>query len=179
MTSSESNAPATRNSWNILPPPATRTDLGFAESYTPSEFERIKRGLIPLEMEDKWFIFFEEPWLYFHRSWTGACIYGVRFERSPVGASSVESWVSRDTVWYKEARVDYDRALLRFLVDAFLLAKHVSFPVPTDVPLNAPRGIYQAAVVGRAYPESPYPVRAGGLSLQSLAARIRAWLSRR
>jgi hypothetical protein len=59
--------------------PESRADLSFAESYTAGEFERIKRGVIPREMEDKWFVFYEEPWLYFHRSWTGACIYAVRF----------------------------------------------------------------------------------------------------
>ena len=27
------------------------------------EIERFKNGLIPTEMEDKWFIYFEEPYL--------------------------------------------------------------------------------------------------------------------
>lgn len=48
---------ATRQSWKVLPLPEIRADLGFAESYTTADFELIKRGLIPDEMEDKWFIF--------------------------------------------------------------------------------------------------------------------------
>src|SRR5262245_18198850 len=106
---------ATREMWKLLPLPEIRAGVGLDESYTVQEFERIKRGLIPSEMEDKWFVFYEEPWLYFHRSWTGACIYGVRFRSSDAGVSTVESWVSRDSEHDDKARTDYDRVLLEFL----------------------------------------------------------------
>ena len=66
------NGIATRESCMILDPPEMQVALDFSESYTDSDFERIKRAVIPEEGEDKWFIFFGEPWLYFHRSWTGA-----------------------------------------------------------------------------------------------------------
>jgi len=123
MPASSPNKTATRESWKVLPLPATRADLGFAESYTSDEFERMKRGIIPQEMEDKWFVFYEEPWLYFHRSWTGACIYALRFRSSDSGVSAVESWVSRHTEHYKETQTDYDRELLKFLIGALLLGR--------------------------------------------------------
>jgi len=109
MPSQPPKKTATRESWKTEPLPEIRVQLDFSESYAKDEFDRIKQGVIPREMEDKWFIFYEEPWLYFHRSWTGACIYGVRFESSRSGESAVESWVSRDTNQYKETRTDYDR----------------------------------------------------------------------
>lgn len=142
------------DSWKTLPLPTTRADLGFAASYTPPEFAQIQQGLIPQAMEDKWFIYYDNLWLYFHRSWTGAGIYGVRFQTTDSGASVVESWVSRDPAQYKESQLDYDRALLQFLIDAFLLGRNVAFPVPGQVSTGAPRGVYQHHVVGRAYPES-------------------------
>jgi len=148
---------ATRDSWKILPLPTARADLALTESFTPEEFERMKRGLIPQQMEDKWFIYFEEPWLYFHRSWTGVCIYAIRFESSATGASAVESWVSRDSTQNRETRTDYDRLVSKFLMDAFLLGKRVSFPVPSSVPVDAPKGVYQHHLVGRAYPEATFP----------------------
>ena len=157
MPTSLSNGTATRDSWKTLPLPEVRAPLGFEESYTTEEFERIKRGLIPQEMEDKWFVFYEDPWLYLHRSWTGACIYALRFQPAGAGASAVESWVSRDTNHYKETGTDYDRAMLKFLIDAFLLGKHVAFPVPSDVPASVPAGVYQHHLVGRAYPETTCP----------------------
>jgi len=33
-------------------------------------------------MEDKWFWYFENDTLYAHRSWTGYCIYSIRFNHS-------------------------------------------------------------------------------------------------
>ena len=101
--------------------------------YSPAEFERIKAGLIPLEMEDKWFVFFETPWLYLHRSWTGFCVYGVRLEALPEGAEVVESWVSRNAEQYRGTDIHHEERILTFLIDALLLGKMVAFPVPTSV----------------------------------------------
>jgi hypothetical protein len=131
--------------------------LGFVEYYTFDEFERIKRGLIPREMEDKWFIFYEEPWLYFHRSWTGACVYGVRFLPTKTGVCAVESWMTRDPQRYEESQTDYYRALLKFLIDTFLLGKFIAFPVPRDAPSNLLGGVFQHHLVGRGYPEIAFP----------------------
>jgi hypothetical protein len=117
---------ATRAAWRIVPLPAARADLRFTETYTPEEFERIRRGVIPREMEDKWFVFYEDSWLFFHRSWTGFAIYGVRFRVSDSGASAVESWVSRDPSQYEETRIDEDRARLKRLIDGLLLGKRAA-----------------------------------------------------
>jgi hypothetical protein len=112
---------AARDSHKTLPPPAGRGDLGLSHSYTSSEFELIKQGFVPLDMDERWFIYYEEPWLYFHRSWTGACTYGVRFETSANGASIVESWVSRDSEQYKETSIERDRGICTFLIGTLLL----------------------------------------------------------
>jgi hypothetical protein len=150
---------ASRTSWKNLPPPQQRESLGFEAVFDDAGTELLVLGLVPKEMEDKWFIYFEGPayrqgWLFLHRSWTGACIYGVQLERSPGGARVVDSWVSRDPTQYKGTDLDYDRKLLRFLIDALLLRRPAVFPLPAGVEA-APPGLYQHAVVGRAYPESP------------------------
>jgi hypothetical protein len=159
MEHSQPEQSALRTSWETLSPEAI-ADLAFFDSYTTAEFERPKLGLIPEEMEDKCFIFFEDSWLYFHRSWTGSAMFGVQFQSSEGGASVISSWVSR---YIRDARgpgTDYERALLRFLIDALLLGKHADFPVPDDLPADAPAGVYQHHVVGRAYPEVPFPASA-------------------
>jgi hypothetical protein len=150
---------ASRTSWKTLPPPPQREPLGFAATFNDAETELLVLGLVPKEMEDKWFIYFDGPadrqgWLFLHRSWTGACIYGVQLERSPGGARVVDSWVSRDPAQYKGTDLEYDRKLLRFLIDALLLRLPAVFPLPAGVE-SAPPGVYQHSVVGRAYPESP------------------------
>ena len=145
---------ASRTSWKTLPPPQQREPLDFAAVFDDAGTELLVLGLVPREMEDKWFIYFEQGWLFLHRSWTGACIYGVQLERSPEGARVVDSWVSRDPTQYKGTDLYYDRKLLRFLIDALLLRRPAVFPLPAGVE-GAPPGLYQHSVVGRAYPESP------------------------
>jgi hypothetical protein len=140
-------------SWKTLPPPEQREPLAFAAEFTDAEMDLLVFGVIPKEMEDKWFICLHQGWLLFHRSWTGACIYGLRLEAMRGGARVADSWVSRDPAQYKGTSVEYDRKLVRFLIDAFLLHRPATFPMPAGV--EAPPGAYQHSVVGRAYPESP------------------------
>ena len=145
---------ASITSWKTLPQPEQRELLALAAEFTDAETERLVFGLIPKEMEDKWFICFHQGWLLFHRSWTGACIYGLHLEAVRGGARVADSWVNRDPAQYKGTDVEYDRKLVRFLIDAFLLRRAAIFPMPAGVE-SAPPGVYQHSVVGRAYPESP------------------------
>jgi hypothetical protein len=108
---------ATRGDWKTTPLPASRTALPFDRSYTAEEFTRIKDGSVPECMEDKWFIFYEEPWLYFHRSWTGYCVYQLRFEPAGDGARVAEVWASRDPEQYRETDDTRDALLLTALLD--------------------------------------------------------------
>lgn len=90
----------------------------------------------------------------FHRSWTGAFIYALRLEESPAGVRVAESWVNRDPDQYRGTDAEYGRRLVRFLIDAFLLGKSVSFPLPAGAP-SLPRGLFQHSIAGSGYPGSP------------------------
>ena len=145
---------ATSASWKHLPPPDEREPLGFEAAFSDAEAEQLMFGLVPEQMEDKWFIYFEEGWLLFHRSWTGALIYALRLDGSAVGVRVIDSWVNRNQKQYSGNDVVYDRKLVRFIVDAFLLRKSgVVFPMPKNID-NAPTGVVQHSYIGRAYPES-------------------------
>ncbi|MGY3777431.1 hypothetical protein [Isobaculum melis] len=51
---------------------------------TEEEFHCLKLGVKPKDMDDRWFIYFENNQLYFHRSWTGSCIFIASItEKSP------------------------------------------------------------------------------------------------
>lgn len=79
-------------------------------------------GYIPKDMDDKLFISFEDGWPYFHRSWTGACIYGVRLDGSPMGVRVTDAWASRDTDQYRSPGFDTDITLVQKLIVNCLLA---------------------------------------------------------
>jgi len=73
------------NSWKTKSMPEETPVLDFKAEFGEEEFKRISYGLIPKEMEDKWFIYLQNNILYFHRSWTGYCIFKIVFTRSGGG----------------------------------------------------------------------------------------------
>ena len=121
--------PASRDSWKTLPLPAERMPLDFQARYSPEDWERIRCGHIPEFMGDRWFLFVEGDWLYVHRSWTGAAIYGVRFVRDADGTSLVaESWVSRDRALYTGDDPAEERETLAFIITELLLTQREPYP---------------------------------------------------
>jgi hypothetical protein len=68
-------------------------------------------------MEDKWFVFEDGGWLYFHRSWTGYGVYWVRLAETASGGEIAEAWVSREKSQYKGDREDDDVRRLSQLID--------------------------------------------------------------
>lgn len=96
---------AQRGDATLLPLPEARATLSadsFARTYTPVQFAWLKQGVVPREMEDKWFVFYEAPWLYLHRSWTGYAIFQARFEERAAGVTLVEALVNQDPAQYTE-----------------------------------------------------------------------------
>lgn len=147
---------AVRGDWKTLPLPSGRRSLELQGIFSDLEAEQIREGLIPETMEDKWFIFAEDGWVYFHRSWTGACIYWIKLDGSPTGARITESWVNTDPSQYQGIDPEFDKKLVRFLIDAFLLKRPAEFPRPAAVPESSP-GLVQHSFIGRAYPEQIHP----------------------
>lgn len=110
---------ATRDSWDNQPLPEARARLEVEAAYPRARFERIAAGFVPRAMEQKWFAFLEGDWLQIHRSWTGICVYRVRFAPTPDGARIAEAWVNRDPEQYSAVVSDaQDAATLLQLIDA-------------------------------------------------------------
>jgi hypothetical protein len=103
-----------------MPPNRERLDVLLL--FSDAEAEQMVQGHIPADMDDKWFIFFEDGWLYFHRSWTGHCIYAIRLDGSPAGVRVVEAWVNRDKDQYNSAGEDTDKRMVEQLIRTRLLS---------------------------------------------------------
>ncbi|MDE8740998.1 hypothetical protein PZA20_04110 [Pectobacterium polaris] len=121
---------AQAQNWKHAPAPQQMMPLDFQALFTDVEAEQIRKGLIPKQMENKWFIYFEDGWLRFHRSWTGFFIYALKLDGSPAGVRVTDSWVNRDPEQYASTDLEYDRNMLRYLIDVSLLKKQdVPFPM--------------------------------------------------
>ncbi len=119
---------------------------------------KMRRGLVPQQMEDKWFIFWERDALYFHRSWTGHCIYVVRFVNEGDSCVMIEADVNRDPEQWTETSAERDAEMISYLIDVLLLHRQAVFP--SDDPSIQKRVITEWSLVGRAmFGQHPYSER--------------------
>src|SRR4028118_704345 len=125
------------DSWKTVARLATVASLPLNKTYTAEEFSLLARGLMPKEMEDKWFIFMQNNTLFFHRSWTGYCIFKVVFEQHDERYVVREAFVNRDPKKYNSSDSNYETALLSRLIDSLLLHKQVPFPLPSNLPKDS------------------------------------------
>jgi len=116
---------ATKETWNNIPivnPKRIDIDLFF----TDKQFSKLKNGLIPQQMEDKWFIYYENEWLYCHRSWTGNGIYKAKLNKVIDGYTIKEFWAERNQENYQNEDDNTDIDTFSFLMARGLLGIDVN-----------------------------------------------------
>ncbi len=110
---------ATATDWKTQPLPERHVTLALDFTLDATEAACARRGLIPLEMEDKWFLYYAGDTLYLHRSWTGACIAQVHFVSEGEGLRAIRADVNRDTDQYTnsddEADIEFIERMVRGL----------------------------------------------------------------
>jgi ADP-ribosylglycohydrolase len=119
------NETATKETWKNIPidnPKRIDIDLLF----TDKQFSKLINGLIPQQMEGKWFIYYENEWLYFHRSWTGNGMYKAKLNKVTNGYSIKEFWAERNQEKYKNEDDNTDIETFSFLIARGLLGIDVS-----------------------------------------------------
>ena len=112
------------------------------------EMGAIRRGLVPDQMEVKWFVYFEKDRLYFHRSWTGTCIYVVQFHVDEHSYRMISAEVNRDPEQYSQKSDEFDARLIDYLIDVLLLRHEASYPAEDDFVPKDPLAMW--SLVGRA-----------------------------
>lgn len=119
------NETATKETWKNIPidnPKRIDIDLLF----TDKQFSKLKNGLIPQQMEDKWFIYYENGWLNFHRSWTGNGMYKAKLNKVTGGYTIKEFWAERNQEKYNNEDDNIDIETFSFLIARGLLGIDVN-----------------------------------------------------
>jgi len=99
---------ACRTSWKNFPI-TNPQKIDIRMLFTEEDFLKISCGYIPMEMEEKWFIFFEDDWLYCHRSWTGHGIYKAQLLKRNGGFHIHEFWAERNPeIWTYNDEMDIE-----------------------------------------------------------------------
>jgi hypothetical protein len=119
---------ATPTDWKTKPLPKKRKTIPLDRRFTPTEMGQISKGFIPLEMEDKWFIYYKESTLFIYRSWTGYCIYVVKFVEDRHGASMIQAYINRDRRQYGGSNDERDAKIISWVIDFILLGRNAEFP---------------------------------------------------
>ena len=119
--------------WKNKPLTSKCTTVSIDRTFTEDEMKKITMGYIPEEMENKWFIFWEDGILYFHRSWTGIGMYEVRFKKDGDAYEMYEADINRNPEEYKVADDEEDIKSINFLIDRLLLNRHADLPENNDI----------------------------------------------
>lgn len=136
-------------SWKTKP--FTKTvHLKFHASYSASEFQKLAEGLVPRQMEDKWFVYMLDDQLCFHRSWTGLPVYRVTFEQHGEGATVIAAEYEGEH--REKSNLVYQAKLLEFLIGNLLLGRKLPFPLPDNAEASG-NGILQHHFSGTGFPE--------------------------
>jgi hypothetical protein len=107
----------TKKDWKLKSIPSAKEDLGFSGFFADSDAETILSGHKPTDMDDKWFIYSDDGWVYFVRSWTGHYIYAIQLAGSPAGGARViSSWVNADQGQYKSPGRESDIQIINNLI---------------------------------------------------------------
>ena len=141
---------ATSTSWK-REPFTEGVPIPYQAAFDRDQFSRLKQGLVPKGMEDKWFIYYEEPDLFLHRSWTGQSVYRVTLKGTANGAEVTEALLSKQLSDTESG--DYQAQLIDFIISNLLLGQQKPFPVPPDI-AKSKHGILQHHISGTGYPSA-------------------------
>jgi hypothetical protein len=111
----------TRDDWKLRKMPKSHAAIRVSRLFSAREINQIKMGFRPENMDEKWFIFYEQECLYMHRSWTGFCIYEVHFERQARDSVVCEIQVNRNSKQYGVSDDSYDAQMAFWVIDFILL----------------------------------------------------------
>ncbi|WP_312669048.1 NUDIX hydrolase [Stutzerimonas nitrititolerans] len=112
---------ARRTDWQSKFMPAARVTVPLETRYSLQEMATIVRGFVPTEMEEKWFIFYEDGVLHCHRSWTGICIFRVHFRPCDSGWQAWQVEINRHSGQYTATDEREDLALLDMIIEQLLI----------------------------------------------------------
>jgi hypothetical protein len=118
----------TRDEWKLHKMPKSHATIPVNRRFSASEIGQIKLGFRPEQMEDRWIIFYEREHLYIHRSWTGYCIYVVRFDESAGYHTARQIQANRNPKQYGVSDDSYDSQMAFWVIDFILLKRNTEMP---------------------------------------------------
>lgn len=121
---------ATRDSWRNKPLPELQAELALDGTISAEHHILFTNGYIPKSANDKWFIFYEDGWLRFHRAVSGSCIFKLEIVAQEDHFVTPRVLVNRDDRQYRSVDDNYDVEVMAWLIERYLLGRSPAFPQP-------------------------------------------------
>ncbi|MCQ2480294.1 MAG: hypothetical protein MJ120_06585 [Clostridia bacterium] len=107
----------TKNDWDTSPMPQKNAQFKIKRKFSDENIARLKKGHLPEEMEDRWLYYYEDGKVYFHRSWSGICVYIVELNYRH---NKHLVTVNRDENQYSNTDIDEDIETINELLDIYI-----------------------------------------------------------
>ena len=75
----DSNHPISRIKRNICEMPPHFKRMVLKRHFSAQDIQRMRQGIIPRNMDDRWLCYMQDNRFFMHRSWTKFCIYIIEF----------------------------------------------------------------------------------------------------
>ncbi len=123
------SAPSDFDLKNRKPFPGQSAAIPYFRFFSEHEFSMIKKGFYPKDMDDPWFLYFEDDSLNFYRVQTGYCIFMMTIAPDERGnCRAVKVLVNRDPQQYSRDFLSYNALLFNYLLEELVFSKEVPFP---------------------------------------------------
>lgn len=106
--------------WQIEKMPNETENFYSGRSLTYEEWSKLRLGLQPSSMDDKWFIYEQKDSIYFHRSWTGHCIFIARVEKNKDEIFLSEVIANKNPEQFGAQDIEVKKEMFAKLVDLVL-----------------------------------------------------------
>lgn len=109
--------PAVETDFETSRMPTNTIQVSASMSLNAEQMRRVRFGLVPKEMDDRWFVFFEDPHLFISRSWQHKMFYCADFEESEDGGGELRKIViNADVGSTTKQGANHARKLVRFII---------------------------------------------------------------
>jgi len=98
-----------KSDWRIVEMPETYEVAKIDRSLSEQEYQALICGFTPRDMDDRWFLYVQDNWVYLHRSWTGHCIFKLKLEISSGKVMLTDIHINRDPDQYRSVNTEADK----------------------------------------------------------------------
>lgn len=104
---------ATSDSWDILAPKGNRVTGEMEFFLTEEQMKRVELGHIPKSMEDHWFMYCDDEYIRYYRSWTGLPVFFAKYKKIDTGYKIYELTVTDDC--FEAGKINFEADVMWFL----------------------------------------------------------------